>query len=167
MSAARSVSATIPDAESFAPYGRVHVLDAGEGPGLVLTEGDGWVDAYTRDPLTREVPSLGMTRAPGMPFASARMERHRNVEEALVPAGSPLVLAVAEPTGTAAPRAENVRAFVIPCGTVVVLDPGVWHDACRGLDGPTGYFWLASCVDSGSSPWTAIEGGPVAVRVDS
>lgn len=166
-----AVAALPVGADSFAPFGRVLVLaapdDAGAGAraDTVLTEGAGWTDAHTRETVIRETPSLGMTSAPGPPFMSSVMERHENVEEALLPAASALVLAVAPPTEGDAPSARDVRAFIIPQGTVVVLDPGVWHDACRGVDGPTSYYWLASCAESGSSPWTPIEGGPVDVRV--
>ncbi|RZU65390.1 ureidoglycolate lyase [Microterricola gilva] len=163
--APRVVTALTPDSASFAPFGRVVTLDSGALPDVVVTAGSGWTDAYTRSTLTRETPSLGMTSAPGMPFTSTRMERHANVEEALLPAASAIVLAVAEATDGDAPRAEDVRAFVVAHGTAVVLKPGVWHDACRGLDGPTSYYWLSSCVDAGSSPWTPIAGGPVDVRV--
>lgn len=163
--APRGITAITPDALSFAPFGRVLTLDGRGRPDLVVTEGLGWTDAYTRGVLTRENPSLGMTFAPGMPFTSTAMERHANVEEALLPAASAIVLAVADTTDGDAPRAEDVRAFVIPPCTVVVLNPGVWHDACRGVDEPTSYYWLSSCVDAGSSPWTPIAGGPVDVRV--
>ena len=165
--APRVITTLTPDSASFAPFGRVVTLDSGALPDLVTTSGSGWTDAYTREPLTRENPNLGMTSALGMPFTSTVMERHANVEEALLPAASALVLAVAVATDEKAPRAEDVRAFIVAPGTAVILNPGVWHDACRGLDGPTSYYWLSSCVDAGSSLWTPITGGPVDVRVSA
>lgn len=162
---ARSIVARTVDAEAFSPFGRVFEMRAGEQPALVLTEGLGWSDAYTSQPITREKPSLGMTVAPGMPYVCTQMERHEHVEEALLPGADSLVLAVAEAGEGDAPRAADVRAFVIHPGTVVVLKPGVWHDACRGAAGQTAYYWLASCVDSGSSPWTPLEGALVHVEV--
>ena len=165
--APQTIVAIAPDPAAFAPFGRVLALGSDEQPDLVVTRRFEWTDAHTRETVTRETPSLGMTSAPGSPFASSVMERHENVEEALLPAGSALVLVVAPPTRDEAPHARDVRAFVVPPGTAVVLDPGVWHDACRGVDGPTSYYWLASCADAGSSPWTPIEGGPVDVRVDA
>lgn len=166
MTATVAVTAVVADAVSFAPFGRVVPLAEGrEAAGLVSTLGTGWADVYTRDAVTVEVPSLGMTSAGGTPFTSTVMERHANVEEALLPMSDALVLAVAPRTDGDAPRADDVRAFVIPVGSAVVLDRGVWHDACRGVDGPTSYYWLASCTDAGSSPWTSIVDGPVDVRV--
>ncbi len=43
------------------------------------------------------------------------------------------------------------------------MNRGVWHDACRGLTGPTPYYWMAIC-GLGADPWIDIEGGPVEVR---
>ena len=163
----RAITAEALTAESFAPYGRIVAFD-GSAPELVRTAGSvgsDWTDAYDERPITRETPSLGMTSAPGAPFVSTVMERHANVEEALLPAGRAIVLAVAEASAATAPAADDVRAFLIPPGAAVVLTPGTWHDACRGVDGPTSYYWLASCVDSGSSPWTPLAGGPVGVGV--
>ena len=160
----RTIAAEPLSPESFAPYGRIVAFD-GTAPELVRAAGSDWTDAYDERPITREVPSLGMTSAPGAPFVSSVMERHANVEEALLPAGRAIVLAVVEASAATAPATDDVRAFVVPPGTAVVLAPGTWHDACRGADGPTSYYWLASCVDSGSSPWTPLAGGPVAVRV--
>lgn len=164
-SATRALLAQVPNTLTFSPFGRVVTLNSGELPELVLTQGDGWSDAYTRDPLTRENPHLGMTSVPGAPFISTTMERHANVQEALLPASDAIVLAVAQDSGAAAPDIADVQAFLIPPGMAVVLDRGVWHDACRGAEGPTTYYWLSSCNDAGSSPWTPISGGTVHIRV--
>ena len=62
-----------------------------------------------------------------------------------------------------APHSDTVEAFVIRPGQVAVMNRGVWHDACRGLAGPTAYYWMAIC-GLGLDPWIDIEGGPVEVR---
>lgn len=151
-------------AEDFAPFGTVHHMDkygaAGDG-GLVFSQGPDWQDAYTAVPLISTNGSLGMTFGSGRPFATHQMERHLKTEEALFTAGAAVVLAVAEPSDSAFPRAEDVRAFVIRPGTAVVLHKGTWHDACRGVDGPTHYYWMASVGGDGGPTWTEVEGGPV------
>lgn len=154
------------NAADFAPFGRVHHM-AGHGAeadrdgGLVLTQGPGWQDAYTKAPLISTNGSLGMTFGGGSPFVTHQMERHLHTEEALFTAGAAVVLAVAEAGDATFPRAEDVRAFVINPGTAVVLHPGTWHDACRGVDGPTNYYWMASCGGDGGPTWTDVAGGPV------
>lgn len=158
-------TARVPNADNFSSYGRVISLDDPERADVITTRAKDWSDAYTREPLVAQNPHLGRTLAPSAPFLSSSMERHEHVEEALIPAGAPIVLAVAIHSGADAPEANNVEAFLINPGTAVVLNKGIWHDACRGAVGPTAYYWLSSCSDAGSSSWTPILGGPVDVQV--
>lgn len=150
-------------AAAFAPFGRVLAMAE---PGLpdaniVRTDGPGWSDAYTRDPLLATNASLGMTRSGGTPFEVRQMERHPNTEEALFCAEAPIVLVVAAAGPEANPDASALRAFSIPPGTVAVMKPGTWHDACRGLHGPATYYWMAT-VRTGTE-WRDVDGGPVPV----
>ncbi len=155
------------EAAAFEPFGRVFVMgppDEGDAA-IVLTDGPGWSDAYTHDPLLATNASLGMTRAGGTPFELRQMERHPNTQEALFCAQDAIVLAVA-PAGTAGrPHVADVRAFSIPPGTVAVMKPGVWHDACRGLSGPTSYYWMAT-VRTGTE-WQDVAGGPVPIVAET
>ncbi len=150
--------------DAFAPFGKVIRLgqaDGSQGTDAVHTEGPGWSDAYTHDPLLATNASLGMTRTGGTPFDVRQMERHPNTQEALFCAEGPIVLAVAPAGPEAKPDARTVRAFSIPPGTVAVMKPGTWHDACRGLHGPTTYYWMAT-VRTGTE-WQEVVGGPVSV----
>jgi ureidoglycolate lyase len=149
---------------AFLPFGKVLVMGPSEptDAGIVSTQGPGWNDAYTRDPLLSTNASLGMTHAGGTPFEVRQMERHPNTEEALFCAASPIVLVVA-PAGPALyPNAADLCAFSISPGTVAVINPGVWHDACRGLNGPASYHWMAT-VRTGTE-WQDVIGGPVQVE---
>ena len=151
------------DAAAFAPFGKVLAMgEAGDTDGnIIRTDGAGWSDAYTHDPLLATNASLGMTRSGGTPFEVRQMERHPNTQEALFCAEGPIVLVVAAAGPQKSPDARNLRAFAIPPGTVVVMHPGTWHDACRGLHGPTTYYWMAT-VRTGAE-WQDVEGGPVCV----
>lgn len=153
------------DAEAFAPFGKVFAIGEGGMPDLsvVRTDGPGWADAYTHDPLLSTNASLGMTRAGGTPFEVRQMERHPNTQEAIFCAGAPIVLVVAKAGPEARPDASQIRAFAIQPGTVAVMHPGTWHDACRGLDGPASYYWMAT-VRTGTE-WQDVESGPVRVAV--
>jgi len=91
------------------------------------------------------------------------MERHPRTEEALFCAGAPIILAVAPAGDGAAPEAGTLQAFVILPGQVAVMNRGVWHDACRGFDGPAAYHWMAIC-GLGPDPWVEVSGGPVRVQ---
>jgi len=151
----------------FSPYGRVYDMKSSQASADAATrtihsEGPGWADTYTANPLISSNGSLGYTLGSACPFHSATMERHLLTEEALFCAADPIVLAVAAPTEEEYPSAENVRAFVIEPGTVVVLGKGTWHDACHGVAREARYYWMATC-GLGASPWVDVKGGPVLV----
>lgn len=153
------------DAETFVPFGRVFVMGAAGLPdgGIMRTDGPGWADAYTHDPLLATNASLGMTRAGGTPFEVRQMERHPNTQEAIFCAEAPIVLVVAQAGPEPRPEMTKLRAFAIQPGTVAVMHPGTWHDACRGLEGPASYYWMAT-VRTGTE-WQDVDGGPVQVTV--
>lgn len=150
-------------ATAFAPFGRVFDLRGAAGDAVAAISGEGWTDCYTLRPLINGQGHLGMTHGPAAPWDCCQMERHFRTEEALFCAGEPIVLAVAPPGDPAAPQAATVQAFVLQPGQVAVMAPGVWHDACRGLRGPTFYHWMAVC-GFGPDPWVPVDGGPVRVQ---
>ncbi|MCX7304916.1 MAG: ureidoglycolate lyase [Hyphomicrobiales bacterium] len=158
-------------AEVFAPFGRLFEMrqsaspDASKDVSVVRTDGPDWTDAYTHDPLVATNASLGMTHSGGTPFEVIQMERHPNTQEALFCAQGSIVLVVAPAGAGARPDASGVRAFSISPGTVAVMNPGVWHDACRGLHGPTSYYWMAT-VRTGTE-WQEVVGGPVSVAAET
>lgn len=159
------VVATPATEREFAPYGRLLRMAPREragldSPRLVFTDGDGWLDCYTAEPLLMRNGSLGVTLGGPAPFATNRMERHLVTEEALFCMADPVVLVVAAPTAESAPRVENLRAFVLEPGMVAVLQTGTWHDACRGIGKPAHYYWMATVGDGSGSSWVEVVGGP-------
>ena len=153
-------------AEAFARFGTVYDLSGGSDPKVVWTLGDGWQDGFTHKPLIGGSGHLGLTRGGAAPWHCTEMERHPGTEEAIFCADAPVVLAVAPASAMPAPRRDEIEAFVISPGQAVVMDRGVWHDACRGLTRPTPYFWMAIC-GLGASPWVPVEGGALLVCADA
>ncbi len=153
-------------AEAFACYGTVYDLASGSDENVVWTTGNGWSDGFTHKPLIDGNGHLGMTRGGAAPWHCAEMERHLGTEEAIFCADAPVVLAVAPASAAPAPRRDQIEAFIISPGQAVVMDRGVWHDACRGLMRPTAYFWMAIC-GLGASPWIPVDGGPLLIRADT
>lgn len=150
----------------FSEFGTVHSLKqpmpGGTGEdAIVRSAGEGWTDAFTRRPLIGSNGSLGLTLGEGGDFVTRQMERHMATQEALFCAAEPVVLAVAPPGAGERPQAGDIRAFVIEPGIAVVLHQGTWHDACRGIDRPSYYYWMAT-TGSGAT-WVDVEGGPVRV----
>lgn len=110
-----------------------------------------------------EEPSLGITLGESLATSCSAMERHFHTSETLFGFSERIILAVAPPGGTA-PEAAQVVAFVINPGDVVRLRRGVWHDACRGVDTPVTYGWLADCR-APLDPWISVAGGPIRVTM--
>jgi ureidoglycolate lyase len=146
----------------FAAYGS-HIRlsedseDAGSGAG------PGWSDLHTRSELALGSAQLGMTSCAAGPWECNQMERHRTTTEVLVCTADPIVLAVAPPTQGPAPMAAHVEAFSLQRGDVVILAPGVWHDACRGRDSATSYLWIAGSVPEEDAAWVDLLEGPVVI----
>lgn len=161
-----SVVARPVTAENFARFGTVYNLTDDHDAGVVWTAGDGWNDGFTGKPLIDGSGHLGLTRGGGAPWHCTAMERHPRTQEALFCAAQPIVLAVAPASETDAPHRDDIEAFVIVPGQTVVMHRGVWHDACRGVFGPTPYYWIAMC-GLGESPWVPVAGGPRLVEVDA
>ena len=75
--------------------------------------------------------------------------------------GAWLTLALAR--GGEPPRAEDVRAVLLSPGEAAVMAREVWHDACRGLGKPAGYYYLAKAGER-PADWLPVSGGPVALE---
>lgn len=166
MNATDAVVARPVTAENFSRYGKVYDLTGDIDPQVIWTAGDGWRDGFTRTPLIEGSGHLGITRGGGAPWHCTAMERHPHTEEALFCGAQPIVLAVAPASDADAPHHDEIEAFVIAPGQAVVMHRGVWHDACRGVSGPTPYYWMAIC-GLGESPWVPVAGGPRLVRAEA
>jgi len=151
-------------AAEFTGFGRAIELLAG-GTDVVTTRGAGWSDHRSLDAVLDTAGHLGLTIGSAEPLRVDAMERHLHTKEALFCAGAPVVVAVADTAGDV-PHADDVRAFVIEPGDVVILDEGIWHTACHGLGAPTPYYWLATADDSIADVWAPVTGGPLEVDVD-
>jgi len=54
--------------------------------------------------------------------------------------------------------------WLVQPGQAVVLHRGTWHDAAYGVDGPTPYYWVAFCPNTGVDEWADVVGEAVVVR---
>ena len=130
----------------FSAYGTVHSMaapGAPEGEARLVRFGAGLDRHYGRAFAHHQWQ-------PRLHAGRGRALRHRQDGAPFRHAGSAVlrgqaVLAVAAPTDAARPKAVDIRAFIIEPGTVVVMHKGTWHDACRGIDAPTHYYWMATC----------------------
>ncbi|OCP25118.1 MULTISPECIES: ureidoglycolate lyase [unclassified Ensifer] len=163
MSAPAAVLARPVTAENFSRFGTTYDLTDDADPKVIWTAGAGWHDGFTATPLIEGAGHLGITRGGSAPWLCAAMERHPGTEEAIFCASQPIVLAVAPASDAEAPHRDDIEAFVVAPGQAVVMRRGVWHDACRGVSGPTPYYWMAIC-GLGESPWVPVAGGPRLIK---
>ncbi|TQR16497.1 hypothetical protein [Psychrobacillus soli] len=61
---------------------------------------------------------------------------------------------------------EDIKAIIIHPGDVVVLNEGIWHDACHGIKSVVPYYWFAQVLDT-PTEWIEIADGPVEIRVNA
>lgn len=100
-----------------------------------------------------------------MPFSVDTMERHTKTTELIVCGNKPIVLAVANSSPDGAAKAEDIQAFLISPGELVVMDRGIWHDACRCADGDSCYYYFLSLETDEKAVFQPIEGEPVLVEL--
>ncbi|QBK06402.1 ureidoglycolate hydrolase [Hylemonella gracilis] len=81
----------------------------------------------------RAVLALFRAQARSFPQALTTLERHALGSQSFVPLGARRFVIVVAPAG-AAPRAEDLRAFITDGAQGVVLAPGVWHHALLAVD---------------------------------
>lgn len=109
--------------ESFAPFGTVM---APADDGVPFGVDDAELD------LTQGTPRFYTMRIPGRGLEVSAITRHRRVTQALASAGGhEWVIAVAPPLDVdvrdAAPAVEDIRAFLVPGDTAIMLATGTWH----------------------------------------
>ncbi len=103
---------------------------------------------------------MGFTRE-GAPYTVENMKRDANTKKLFACGAGPAILAVADTKADAA-QAGDVRAFLLEPGDFVVINEGIWNDACHGVSGATHYFFL-SLEDEESTEYVPIKGGTLVV----
>ena len=140
----------------FSAYGRVYRL--GKTGAAAFTDANLMLRAY----------KLGATHSGSGRFICSAMERHVSTEEILFAGDSALALCLSDDDPYSPPHACNLLCVVLEPGDVVVLNKGVWHDACRGLDGrDTLYYFMAlNNGEPSELEWTKVQPEGVEVLSD-
>nr|WP_308625416.1 ureidoglycolate lyase [uncultured Eisenbergiella sp.] len=122
----RNVSALNP--ESFNKFGSYHSMVAMDterlGPPPV---------AFYRDILKTDFggknPAFSVTQIAQRPLVAEKFEYHSYTGEAFMPLDGDVLIHVA-PAGKKEPVPyDKIEIFLIPKGTMAVINPGVWHAA--------------------------------------
>ena len=151
---------SIKDAD-FTPYGRYFDLRKER-----VTVTDKYEAYMSVDPPVERPLRFGITVCEnGDEFNVDSMERHMSTEEVLFAGAKPIVLSLAASDPMAAPKAEDVVSFLMEPGDLVVLNRGIWHDACHAMEDKTMYYFLSySNGDPSETAWIDVVPEPVTVN---
>lgn len=128
------------------------------------SKGDGWEDFFTKVPVMDTPAHFGLTLGLAAPFEVKKMERHFHTQEVLFCGAEPIILAVANSGISDSPKAEDIIAVIINPGELVMIERGIWHAACHGIDKETYYYYIATAGQE-SPQWIDVKGEPVTVEV--
>lgn len=146
----------------FSPYGMHYPLSP-----FVSGQFDSSLHSCTSIPVMVQPMRLGLTSCGGGTFLCRQMERHISTQELLFAGDKPLVLVVANSDPFGKPQAQDLVAVSIGHGDLVVLHPGIWHDACRCLQGETVYYFMANNDGSPQEvQWIPIAPQPVEIWIE-
>ena len=127
-------------------------------------QGEGWKCWMTDGDCMDQPAHFGMTYVKTYPpYSVTAMERHTKTRELMVCGNDrPIVVALAasDPAGHA--QAEDVEAFILEPGEILVIDKGIWHDACRALDCATHYYFFSLETDE-PAVFQPLDNGPVEI----
>lgn len=148
----------------FSKYGEYYDMNAGSA-NVWTSQGDGWKDARTNRSIISSPGSLGITQGSPLPCKVYKMERHLHTQEAIFCLSDPIVVAIAICGDSKQPLSSDIEAVMIRPGEVIVLNKGIWHDACHGINKSVRYYWLAEEYDGEPTEWVDICGGPIELHV--
>lgn len=118
--------------------------------------GEGWKCSTSDYEYEYQLPFGYVEVTDSLPYEVDSMERNSRSKEMQIVGGKPIVLAVADTKGDA-PRAEDIEAFILYPGDVIVMDVNIWHDASYSLFESTYYYYFS--LDDPSASFVPIEGG--------
>lgn len=81
--------------------------------------------------------SVGVVRPVFNPdFSETIFEQHRNTPEVLIPVDEDVILLLGKEAAfkNEIPSKEDFEAFLVPRGTVVSINPGVWHHSPMAMN---------------------------------
>lgn len=131
----RAVPAALITQETIAPYGAMVNVTDPQGFSLDGALHRFYADRVTVYPDGDLAFSPLMVKKPGQRIIDA-MEMHEYADEIILPLDDDAVIHVAPPT-PGRPDTSKAEAFIVPRGTLVKLNRGVWHLAPLPVNQPS------------------------------
>lgn len=128
-----------PTVKSCAPYGTFTRLTDYEA-----FRGDGW-ECWMTEGLCMDQPGkLSRCQCEStLPFILNKMYKSSG-QKLLICSQQEMVIAVASRNDGMKPEEAEIKAFIMKPGEILLLQPGIWHDICRGAEVPVEYYELVS-----------------------
>lgn len=148
--------------ESFRPYGRYY--KATEGKHTCFGEYESFLTNEEAVPCPLK---FGITVCDNeKSFLVDSMERHLSSEEVQFTTDKPIILSVADSDPWGNPKEEDIASFLLEPGDVVVLNRGIWHDACHSTGEKTMYYFLSHTNGEPSeTAWLPVTPEPVCIEL--
>lgn len=87
------------------------------------------------------VLSVSVLELTKRPYVINAMEYHNNCCEGMMPLDGDVIVQVAPACNSKEVPLKKVEAFYVPRGTLVVLNPGVWHESPYVVDQEKGHIF--------------------------
>lgn len=140
------------------PYGKFTRLMDNE-----CFTGDGWECWMTEELCMDHGAKVSICHSDSVqPYVLSAMKRCENSQTLVICGCESMIIALTEDGGYGKPVSEKVRAYGMEPGEILLLNPGVWHDICRGTDKPIDYYTL-SLDENPAETFTELEGEAVRV----
>jgi len=148
--------------EVFRPYGKYYNMKNGE-----VLKTDWYQICTTKETAVSRPLKLGITVCKNEKvFLIDSMERHLSSEEVQFAGAEQIILSVADSDPWQNPKEEDVVSFLLSPGDVVVLNRGIWHDACHCIGGKAMYYFLSDTNGEPSeTAWLPVVPEPVRVEL--
>ncbi|GHS99097.1 hypothetical protein AGMMS50276_22100 [Synergistales bacterium] len=117
--------------ESFSVYGTFANLTSPQGPYLEMRDGKArfYRDIIFLNTGGQTTATLSVTQAFQIENKIDAIEMHSKSTECILPLDGDVIIHVAPATANGDMPVDRIEAFLIPKGTVVILNRAVWHGA--------------------------------------
>lgn len=155
------VRAVRADNKDFEKYGRIIRLTDYEE---FADNAQGWRCWITEEFCMNQPARIGMGFSKeGAPYTVSSMKRHSGTKKIFVCGDGPAIVAVADTNADAA-SSSDIRAFIIKPGDLLVINEGIWYDACHGVSGPSSYYFVSLETDELDMGYIPLSGGEATIE---
>lgn len=155
-----------PTKQTFSPFGKL-ILPHQENPDKSGVGWKCWVPLELLEVGSTKL-QIGLVELEKQELKVDQMERHETREEMLWPIDKPIVQLVGLPRhlmdGDSRPKVEEVKAFLLQPGQIVIMNKGTWHAPAYALEDSTSYYYaieLSNIPERDVQPWRKFQNNEI------